>query len=127
MKIICDRCEQLNKGRYRTFDLEVKKGKKKMVTWCYDCLGLPFGKGKTDKKLFDELSIPFWKMMGQKPKPKDVQLERYLKHRGMSYGDMRRERDARLAKHPSAIKQFEKHVKKYGRKSEPDSTLRKTN
>lgn len=84
------------------------------------CDEVNFGKtGKSDKTRFDELQIPFWKLMGQKPKPKDIALERYLKHRNMSYGDWRRERDYRYAKNPSGLSDWQKHFNKYGKNNEP--------
>lgn len=58
---------------------------------------------------FDDLQIPFWRLMGQKPKPKDIAYEKYLKSRGMTYGDAVRERDYYQARNPSALKQWQKY------------------
>lgn len=96
------------------------------MTVCYDCYYGSPKKGKSDSEKFDELQTPFWKLLGLKPKPKDLELERYLKHRGMSYGDWRRERDYG-AKHPSAMPEFERHYNKYGTRNAPDPSLRKEN
>jgi hypothetical protein len=64
--------------------------------------------------------------MGQKAKPKDIALEKYLHRRGMTYGDYRRERELGLAKNPSALSDFEQHYKQYGRNNAPDPSFRKT-
>jgi hypothetical protein len=63
---------------------------------------------KSDKELFDSLQVPFWKLMGLPPKEKDIQYEKFLKHRGMTYGDAVRERDYYRARNESALKEFEK-------------------
>lgn len=63
--------------------------------------------GKSDKERFDDLQIPFWRLMGQKPKPKDIAYEKYLKSRGMTYGDAVRERNVN-APYKSAYEQFDK-------------------
>jgi len=63
--------------------------------------------GKSDKEVFDSLQIPFWRLMGQKPKPKDIAYEKYLRSRGMTYGDAVRERNYQ-ARNPSAYEQFNK-------------------
>jgi len=127
MAITCDRCKETNKGQYKTFKWEYKEGKTKFVTWCYECLKVPLGKGKTDKKLFEELQIPFWKLMGKKPKERDKRLEKYLKWRGMTYTDWRRERDFYLAKNQSAIKEWENHYKTNGKESIPNEQIYKKN
>lgn len=80
----------------------------------------------SEKALFDKLQIPFWKLMGLKPKQREIELEKKLKKRNMTYGDYRRERDYYLARQPSALPQFEKHIKKYGRKNEPNTSFQKT-
>jgi len=46
-----------------------------------------------DKQSFDKLQVPFWKLMGQRPKAKDIAYERYLKLKGMTYGDAVLERN----------------------------------
>jgi hypothetical protein len=115
--ITCDVCKQSGKGRYKSFYIE-----EHLVTMCDECrLGKRIKRnGKSMNQLFDELQTPFWKMMGAKPKPKDVVLERYLKSRGMSYGDWRRERDFKEnARYQSALPQYEAHVKKYGNSGQP--------
>lgn len=40
-----------------------------------------------NKQEFDKIQIPFWKMMGQKPNAQDEAYEKYLKWKGMSYGE----------------------------------------
>ncbi len=121
MNLRCDNCQSKSKGRYSTFWLE-----NKLVTLCHECrYGQPRNI-KSPNKIFDELQTPFWKLMGQKPKPKDIALDKYLHSRGMSYGDWRREREAGLAKNPSALNQFEKHYKKYGGNNEPNTSFNKT-
>lgn len=109
----CDICKQRNKGRYTT--RQVESG---LVTACYDCW---YGKNeKSDKQKFDELQIPFWKILGLKPKEKEVQLEKYLKYRGMSYGDYRRERDYKEGKFQSGMVEFNQHYNKYGTNNAPE-------
>jgi hypothetical protein len=81
----------------------------------------------SQKELFDKLQTPFWKMMGAKPKEHDKQLERYLRWKGMSYGDWRRYRDYKSkASYQSVLPEFEKHLNKYGRNNAPDPHFRKT-
>lgn len=125
MKLKCDNCGQGNKGRYRSFDLEIEDGVTKWVTWCRDCLNGAITSTDKDKKLFEEFSIPFWKHMGLPAKPKDRAFEKYLKSRSMTYGDYRREKSFFQAKHESAVKQFEQHVNKYGTRNAPDSAFTK--
>lgn len=123
-KLFCELCGQTNKGRYSTFYLEYDEGKKKIVTWCDDCRFMP--KGKTDKKRWEDLQTPFWIMSGQKPKPRDIKLDKYLKHRGMTYADWRRERDYKEhAKYPSALKDYEQHINKYGTKNAHEPSVSK--
>lgn len=122
MKITCDNCKRKNQYHYYTVMIN-----KSPVTLCEECR---WGKritknSKTDKQMFDELQTPFWKLMGAKPKEKDIALEKYLKHRGMSYGDWRRERDYHAAKEQSALKDFNKHYKKYGGDNAPDPAFQK--
>lgn len=45
--------------------------------------------------------------MGQKPKPKDIAYEKYLKSRNMTYGDAVRERNMN-GPYQSAAQKFEK-------------------
>lgn len=123
--ITCDICKGTGKGRYRTVELEVAEGKGKLVTACYECLSGKPRPGKSNRELFNELQTPFWKIMGLKPTEKDLKLEKYLKHRGIGYGDWRLEREYKQAKHESAIKQFESHYKHYGRNNAPDPSFQK--
>lgn len=118
--IVCDKCGETNKGRYKSFDQKQEDGTKKLVTWCYECLGLGLARWKSEKQLFDEYSVPFWKMMGAKPKKEDLAREKWMKKRGMSYGDLRRERDYYEAKERSAVADFNDHIKKYGRNNAPE-------
>ena len=41
---------------------------------------------------FNKLQTPYWRMMGQKAKAKDIAYEKALKWRGMTYGDAVMER-----------------------------------
>lgn len=61
-----------------------------------------------DQQEFNKLQVPFWKLMGQKPKEKDIQYEKQLKRRGMSYGDAVLERDYYQANEKSALPQLYK-------------------
>ena len=63
--------------------------------------------GKSDSQLFNDLQTPFWKLMGQKPKPKDIVYEKYLKSKNMTYGDAVRQRNLN-AMHASAYDKFKK-------------------
>ncbi len=81
---------------------------------------------KSDRERFNELQTPFWKLVGLKPKEKDIKLEKFLKWKGMGYGDWRRERDAKAAKYPSALPDYQKHIKKYGRDNAPPPGFGKT-
>ena len=119
MTIYCDNCHKTNKGHYSSFWLDGK-----IVTLCNDCRFGP-RPAKSPDKAFDDLQTPFWKMMGQKPKPKDVALEQYLHRRGMTYGEWRREREVGLAKNPSVLNKFEEHWKKYGKNNAPDVQFHK--
>lgn len=80
----------------------------------------------TDKELYDKLQTPFWKVLGLKPKPHELELEKRLKWKNMSYGDYRRNQEAGKAQNPSAIKDFEKHISKYGRYNGPSVDFQKT-
>lgn len=104
MSIRCQACKQTGKGRYSSFYHEGK-----IVTVCDDCR---WGKkpGKSDDQRFNELQIPFWKLMGQKPKPKDIAYEKYLKSKNMTYGDAVRLRNLR-ATNPGEIKKVEKYLR----------------
>lgn len=59
------------------------------------------------KYYYEKLQTPFWKMMGLKPKPKELALDKWLAWRGMTYGDWRKERDQLKAHNPGAVNQFE--------------------
>ncbi len=61
-----------------------------------------------EKSQFDKLQIPYWKLMGQKAKEKDIQYEKMLKSKGMTYGDAVLER-SRHGQHQSSLPQFEKY------------------
>jgi len=104
MEIQCDECKQTGKGRYSTRWIEDKP-----VTLCDDCR---YGKGiqknvKSENQVFNELQTPFWKLMGQKPKPKDIAYEKYLKSKNMTYGDAVRERNMK-GEYGSAADAFNK-------------------
>ncbi len=80
---------------------------------------------KSEKQIWDEISVPIWRLSGLKPKPKELQFEKYLKKRGMTYGDYRREQDYYQAKSQSAMGKFESHLKRYGKNSAPDPSFGK--
>jgi hypothetical protein len=122
--LICDNCKQKNKGRYSTFEIQTEGGYK-FVTFCNDCR---YGKRpvKSQNEIFDSLQVPFWKLMGQKAKPKDIKLEKMLKWKGMTYGDWRRYRDYKEnAKNSSAYNDFTEHVNKYGSSGPSDHEVGK--
>lgn len=73
-----------------------------------------------DKQQYDKLQIPFWKLMGQKPKEKDIIYEKQLKSRGMTYGDAVLERSLQGEQHQSGLSKFNEHYSKYGRNNEPE-------
>lgn len=109
MKIQCDQCKEKGKGSYTTFWYEDK-----LVTLCKECR---WGAGisrntKSPEELFNATQIPFWKLMGQKPKPKDIAYEKYLKSRNMTYGDAVRERDYHHAHEQSALPKFQHEINK---------------
>lgn len=122
MNVKCDQCQKSGKGRYSSFFVEDE-----VRTLCDDCrYGRTVIPGKSDKEIFEHLQTPFWKLMGLPPKPEDKKLESYLKSRGMTYGDWRRERDYKAkANQPSALPQFEQHYKKYGRNNAPTKEYEK--
>lgn len=101
MNIRCDLCKKKNKGRYRTQEYDGK-----LITACYDCLGIG-SRGPSDKTRWEQMQTPFWKLMGQKPKPKDIAYEKYLKSRNMTYGDAVLERNYK-GPYQSAMSKFEK-------------------
>lgn len=43
---------------------------------------------------FNKLQTPFWKLMGQKPKEKDIMYDKFLKDKGWTYGDAVLQRNA---------------------------------
>lgn len=67
----------------------------------------PSSNGMSPKKAWEHINTPYWKLMGLKPKPKDIAYERYLKSKNMTYGDAALAR-ARHAQNPSAIGEFQK-------------------
>lgn len=121
MSIKCDNCNSKNKQRYKTFFYETPTGKE-LVTWCYDCLGNPAPSGNymSENKAFEHISIPFWKHMGMKPKPHEIALEKEMKRRGMSWGDLRRSRDYKRANNPSAMQDVRKAWKQEGGNYAPE-------
>lgn len=119
-KIKCTNCGGVNKFTYKSFYLEVEEGKKELVTWCEDCLSGPVSSTDKDRKFLEEISTPFWKHMGLKPKPKEVAFEKYLKSRNMSYGEYRKEQ-AHKAQNPSSYGEFAQHVNKYGTRENPQN------
>lgn len=80
-------------GRFRRVSVTYPKPRNKMSSYA--------------KQQFEKLQTPFWKLMGQKAKPKDIAYEKYLKARGMTYGDAVLERNLH-ADNPSAYSQFMK-------------------
>lgn len=63
----------------------------------------------SDQSRFNKLQTPWWKMMGQKPKQKDIEYEKMLKWKNMSYGDAVLER-SRHGEYQNAMPQLEKHL-----------------
>lgn len=124
MNIKCDICNQGNKFHYVTREVDMEDGKKKSITACDECWSGP-RPDKSNEAKFNDLQVPFWKILGLQPKPEEVRLERYLKNRGMTYGDWRRERDYKQATHASAYPQFASHIKKYGRNNAPTPSFNK--
>lgn len=61
------------------------------------------------KSQYDKLQTPFWKLMGQKPKAKDLQYEKMLKWRGMTYGDAVMER-SQGGQYQNAMPELQKHL-----------------
>lgn len=104
MNIRCDQCHKKNKGSYTSFYFEGE-----LITLCRNCR---YGKNprnvKSQNQIFNELQTPFWKLMGQKPKPKDLAYEKYLKSRGMTYGDAVLERSYKYGREKNAYEQFKK-------------------
>ena len=79
------------------------------MTLCDECrYGIKVPRNTTHPDaLFNKYQIPFWKLMGQKPKPKDIAYEKYLKSRNMTYGDAVRERNMN-GPYQSVAQKFEK-------------------
>lgn len=48
-----------------------------------------------DKQQYDKLQTPFWRLMGQKAKPHEIERERRMKWANKTYGDLALERSAR--------------------------------
>jgi hypothetical protein len=120
--IKCDLCKQTGKGRYKTTYFEDR-----LITLCDECR---YGKNikraaKSNDEMFNYLQTPFWKILGLKPKEREIKLDKYLKSRGMTYGDWRREREYKSAKHESAYSQFQNHVNKYGTGNAPETPFTK--
>lgn len=125
MTLVCDNCHETGKGRYKTFWMEGRKGKKKLVTWCYECLGVSAVNNRTDDKTFEHISTPFWVHAGLKPKPREKAQLEYMKKKGMTWGDMRKARYSGMPKTNAGVKAFEKHIDKYGRRNAPDVSFKK--
>lgn len=128
MNIRCDQCRKKNKGRYKSFLMEFEvegKVNSRHVTMCYDCLDSPLPTGRTDKQMFEHISTPFWIHAGLKPKPHEAQQMKYMKSRGMSWGDLRKERYANVPKANTGVNEFQQHVDRYGRKNAPDPSFGK--
>lgn len=70
------------------------------------------------KQEFEKLQIPFWKLMGQKPKEKDIAYEKALKWKGMTYGDAVLARNAQ-GEESSAMPQVEEALIGEGRNNVP--------
>lgn len=127
--IRCDNCQEGNKGRYKTFSLEVEDAdgniEKKLVTWCYDCIGTPAPTGKSDKQMWEHISTPFWVHAGLSPKKKELAQMRYMKDHNLSWGDLRKARYAKVPMTNEGVKTFEQHRAKYGRRNAPDASFGK--
>ena len=108
----CDECKEKGKGSYTTFWLDDA-----LVTLCKECrygTGVPRNT-KHPEEIFNSLHVPFWKLMGQKPKPKDIAYEKMLKSKGMTYGDAVRERDYLRAKNESAFPKLQQYLNRGGK------------
>ncbi len=55
--------------------------------------GKKLGGWKSNQSLFEYGSTPFWKHMGLKPKPHEIQQEKYMKWKGLSYHDLQVKRN----------------------------------
>lgn len=112
MKIKCEECKQTGKGRYTTFEYQGK-----FITLCDECrYGTGVARNTTHPdEIFNQLQTPFWKLMGQPPKPKDIAYEKELKRRGMTYGDAVRERDYYRAREQSALPRLQEHLNRGGK------------
>lgn len=116
MKIKCDECKGRGKGKYSTFFFG-----NKLVTLCDDCRwgkGIRGG-GDKDKKTWEHISTPFWVHMGLEPKTAAEKKQvAHLKKYNMSWGDLRKERDAKLARSEGGWNKYMEY-KKNGGKVEP--------
>lgn len=81
--------------------------------------------GKTEKQLWEHISTPFWQHAGQKPNKQEQAKLDYMKRHNMTWGDMRKERDAKLATNESAAKAFYEHKQKYGTGNAPEARFTK--
>ena len=109
----CDICKKKNQGRYSFREIEYKEGKKKSMWICWECLDGKPTKGRTDEQLFEHISTPFWVHAGLKPNTSEKAKLHYMKQHNMTWGDLRKERDAQYAKSPSGLKAMEEY-KKHG-------------
>lgn len=116
----CDNCKKKNQGRYRLVEVEGK-----LIWLCWECLEIPQAERKDDRKMFEHISTPFFVHAGMKPNAQDKAKMKYMKEHNMSWGDLRREQDAKYAKHASAFPQFQKHYEKYGNKNAPETRFSK--
>lgn len=78
-----------------------------------------------DKKMFEHISTPIWVHAGLKPNAKDKAQLKYMKDHGMSFGDLRRQREAGLERRNDAMKALQHHESKYGRGNAPDVKFNK--
>lgn len=113
MDLKCDQCGEKNKGRYSTFFFG-----KKLATMCNECrwgIGIK-GSADKDKKTWEHISTPLWVHAGQKPNAEERAQVAYMKKHNMSWGDLRKERDAKLARSPGAMKRYQEYMNKEGKK-----------
>ncbi len=121
----CERCNEANKGRYKTFKLQVGEKEFKYVMWCTDCLDTPIGSGKSDKQMWEHISTPYWLHMGLDLKPKEKAQLQYLKSKGMTWGEYAKAKYTGVQNQSVGYQQFNEHYNQHGRGNAPDASFRK--
>jgi hypothetical protein len=75
------------------------------------CSGEYRSVGKSDKQRWEHVSTPFWVHAGLPPNEQDKAKLAYMKAHNMTWGDLRKERDAQYAKSPSGLKAMAEYKK----------------